>query len=145
LPHFHHLQKSHLTETFTPLPPPSEEPSAETVTPLPPPSEEPSAVAEPKGKKNVRSEKTNPCGECRGLVPKGYSCDLCCNWMHSSCGININPDDPKNIIRRCSSHYPKTSFDSPKDAAVRRPRWRVTPKKAQNPQFNKKKKAESNY
>jgi hypothetical protein len=88
--------------------------------------------AQPKAKlaadKVGKAPKQVKCGECREFVSKGYSCDVCSAWMHADCGRNMNPQDPKNTTRKCSSHFPQPMPENKEEAGPRRPRWRVTPK-----------------
>jgi hypothetical protein len=42
--------------------------------------------------------------------------------MHESCGVNLNPDDPRNVRRRCKSHFPKESGNKEKGGEKRRRR-----------------------
>jgi hypothetical protein len=87
-----------------------------------------------------KSQRTSKCGECKEPVPKGYSCDFCSNWMHESCGVNMKPGDSKNSFRRCTAHFPKNSAESEDKPGTRRnrPRMKVVPMKADDPQLRKK-------
>jgi hypothetical protein len=116
--------------------------------------EEPSAESQPKiptvAVAPAKVPKMLKCGECKGLVTKGFTCDICSSWMHESCGVKMNPQDSKNCIRNCSSHFPKTTALAKDDPTARRqrPRCKVTPKKqipSPPPQRAKKQKIKTVY